>query len=91
MQEYVKHLKITLAREDGDQLQQCLSIDPNIIPGGQRLLTTTFANVRLLTAATLSVSRAMCVLYLCRLDHDSCAVAPVRLFLLYQSGNMHYT
>lgn len=47
-QEYVKDLKTALAREDGDQLQQCLSIDPNIIPGGQRLLTTTFTNVRLL-------------------------------------------
>lgn len=44
--EYVKRVITALAREDGVLLEGCLSMSPQAIPGGQRLLESRLSDVR---------------------------------------------
>ncbi|CAN0394165.1 unnamed protein product [Pylaiella littoralis] len=44
LQEYVKRVITALTREDGALLESCLSISPQAIPGGQRLLESRLSD-----------------------------------------------
>lgn len=51
--DYVKRVETALAKEDAALLEVCLSIDPQVIPGGDHLLEAGLSNVRTLLALSV--------------------------------------
>lgn len=43
--EYLRRLQRSILREDGAQLERCLSMDPGVIPGGHRFLDSEISDV----------------------------------------------